>query len=135
MLKVVFDSNVYIGAFVISGSKSEEVFLLAFQGKFQLFTSPTIVSKTANKLREKFNASETDVQRFVRQIGKVATVIKPKARMHILLDDPDNRVLECALATKADLIVTGDKHLLKLKNYQGIGVVRVADLLYTVREK
>jgi len=134
VLKVVFDSNVYIGAFVIPGSKSEEAFFLAFQGKFQLFASPTIVSETANKLREKFNASETDIQRFVRQIGKVATVIKPQIEIKELQDDPDNRVLECALAAKADLIVTGDKHLLKLKNYQGIGMIRVADLLYTVRE-
>lgn len=134
MLKVVFDSNVYIGAFVVSGSKSEEAFLLASRGKLDLFVSPVIVSETANKLREKFGASEAQAQHFIRQIGKIATVLKPRARIRILSDDADNRILECAVAAKADLIVTGDKHLLKLKKHQGIGIVRVADLLYTVKD-
>lgn len=134
MLKVVFDSNVYIAAYVISGSKSEEAFILASKGRFNLFVSPIIVAEIANKLRKKFGASDAEAQQFVRQIAKVATVLSSRVTVRTLSDDPDNRILECAVAAKADLIVTGDKHLLKLKQFRGIGIARVADLLRVVGE-
>ncbi|MBA5866424.1 MAG: hypothetical protein GDA67_06975 [Nitrospira sp. CR1.3] len=47
----------------------------------------------------------------------------------ILEDIPDNRILECALEASADLIVTGDRHLLRLKTFQDVAVVRVTDFL------
>jgi len=46
--------------------------------------------------------------------------VKPVKRIHILEDDPDNRVLECALHGKADAIVTGDKEMLKLQKASGL---------------
>jgi predicted nucleic acid-binding protein len=45
------------------------------------------------------------------------------------LRTPDNRILECALAAGAEVIVTGDRHLLKLKKYQDIAIIRLADFL------
>jgi predicted nucleic acid-binding protein len=50
----------------------------------------------------------------------------------VLDDVPDSRILECAVTVEADLIVTGDHHLLKLKEFEGISVVRLADFLRTV---
>jgi predicted nucleic acid-binding protein len=47
-------------------------------------------------------------------------------------DPPDNRILECAIAGQADLIVSGDRHLLKLKSYQGIPIVRPVDFRRTL---
>ena len=44
-------------------------------------------------------------------------------------DPDDDEVLACALAAKADLIVSGDSHLLNLKSYQGIEIVRPAEAL------
>lgn len=131
-LKAVFDSSVFISAFAIPGSKSEEAFLLAVRGKVSLFTSPAIIAETANKLREKFDLSDNEILLILKQISKAAEVIKPKEKIEVLEDSPDNRILECAVSAKADLIVTGDKHLLKLKNYQGIGIARVADFLRTI---
>jgi predicted nucleic acid-binding protein len=46
-----------------------------------------------------------------------------------LKDEPDNRILECALLATADIIVTGDRHLLSLKRHRGIFIVRLADFL------
>jgi predicted nucleic acid-binding protein len=56
--------------------------------------------------------------------------------MNVLLhDETENRILECAKASHADLIITGDKHLLSLKEFSGIGITRVAGLLYTLGAK
>ena len=47
----------------------------------------------------------------------------------MLADEPDNRILECAREAKAELIVTGDRHLLELGEYERIGVVTLAGFL------
>ncbi len=58
-------------------------------------------------------------------------MVEPELRLSVLEDEPDNRILECAVAAGAMAIVTGDKDLLALKNYEGIGIMTVSDLLYT----
>jgi predicted nucleic acid-binding protein len=45
----------------------------------------------------------------------------------------DDRIVESAVAGNADLIVSGDRHLTKLKTFEGIGIVRPADFLRTLR--
>lgn len=132
MLHVVFDTNVYISAFTSPGSKGEEAYLLAVRGQIELFTSVAVLTELAGKLQGKFSWEKDKIQSALRHISKVATVIKPSSRITILKDEPDNRILECAKDSKADLIVTGDKHLLALKNYEGIGITRISGLLYTL---
>lgn len=60
-------------------------------------------------------------------ISRVAKVWKPAARLAVLRDAPDNRILECAVEAGADLVVTGDRHLLSLRKFQGIPIIRLAD--------
>lgn len=132
MLKVVFDTNVFISAFAVPGSKSEEAFLLAVRGRLRLFSSTAILTETANKLRDKFGLPEDDIVAVLKQVSRTAEIVRPTGKLSVLADDPDNRVLECAATARVDLIVTGDKHLLTLKSYEGIGMCRVVDLLRTV---
>jgi len=128
-MKAVFDTNIFISAFIIPGSQGEKAFLLARQRRFELYTSVPILTETANKLREKFNQSEEDIKEALKMISRAAEVLKPSIKLDVLEDVPDNRILECAVEAKADVIVTGDRHLLKLKKFQGIPVVRLVDFL------
>src|SRR5207249_7245113 len=70
-----------------------------------------------------------DITGALKLISRASTVYKPSVRVDVLADASDNRILECALAAGADLIVTGDRHLLKLKKYQDIPIIQLADLL------
>lgn len=135
MIKAVFDTNIFISAFGIPKSKAETAYKLAVNGKIILYTSPAILTETAGKFRSKFGISEGTVTGMLKQISKTAEIIRPTFKLDIVSDEPDNRVLECAVAAQADLIITGDKHLLALKTYENIGIVRTADLLYIVRNK
>ncbi len=128
-MKAVFDTNIFISAFVIRGSQGERAFLLAQQRQFELYTSIAILTETASKLREKFNQSEKDIKQTLRIISHVAKVLKPTVRLSVLKDEPDNRILECALESRADIVVTGDRHLLKLKKFRSISIIRLVDLL------
>lgn len=128
-MKVVFDTNIFISAFVVRGSLGERAFLFAQQKRFDLCTSVAILTETARRLRDKFNQADQDITDALKLISRASTVYKPSERVDVLADAPDNRILECARAAGADLIVTGDRHLLKLRNYQGIPIIRLADLL------
>ncbi len=132
MLKVVFDTNVYLSAFSTEGTKSKRAFGIVKHGKAQLYVSVDILMETAGKLRDKFLVSDEDITMILKSISRVAAIIKTDRKINILADDPDNRILDCAVQAKADLIVTGDKHLLALKEYQGIGITTVAGFLYSV---
>jgi putative PIN family toxin of toxin-antitoxin system len=128
-MKVVFDTNVYISAFLVPGGQGEGAFRLAHLGRFDLYTSVSILTETANVLRTKFHQPEQDIQAALKLISRTAHILRPTIRVSALRDPPDNRVLECAVAAQADLLVTGDRHMLKLKEFQEIGIVRLADFL------
>ena len=128
-MRVVFDSNVFISAFVIPGSQGERAFLLARRKRFVLHTSIAILTETAGRLRQKFGQDEDDIKQALRQIARAAVVSKPASKLSVVEDEPDNRILECAVAGQADLVVTGDRHLLKLRRFQGIPIIRLADFL------
>lgn len=129
MRRVVFDTNIYISAFITPGGRGEAAFLRAVKGELELFTSVPILTELARKLRGKFRWDDEHVTTAVRHVAGAARVVKPTERLAVLADEPDNRILECAREAKAELIVTGDRHLLTLGEYEGIGIVTLAAFL------
>ena len=128
-MKVVFDTNVFVSAFIVPGGKGEEALLLALRRKVDLFTSVPILTETARILRTKFDQPERDIFAALKQISRAATILRPARTVSVLEDLPDNRILECAVSAQADLVVTSDHHLLALKEFEGIPLVRLADFL------
>jgi putative PIN family toxin of toxin-antitoxin system len=135
VLRIIFDTNVYVSAFTSPNSKAEEAYLLAVRSKVELYTSVSILTELAKKLRGKFQWDDSRVQTALKNISKVATVIKPDVKVTLLEDETDNRILKCAKALNADLIVTGDRHLLTLKEFDGTGITRIAEFLYIFEDK
>jgi uncharacterized protein len=129
-LRIVFDTNVYVSAYVIPGSRSDLAFRLALRGAFELVVSREIITELRGKLASKFGLKESELGRVERTILGVAAMVEPGIELRVLEDEPDNRVLECAVASGASAIVTGDRHLLRLKTYEGIGIMTVSELLY-----
>jgi len=132
MLRVVFDTNVFISALISPGSKAEEAYLLAIERKVELYTSLAILAETAGKLKDKFQWEDDKIVAAVKHISRCTTVVKPEVKLQILADATDNRILECAKEAEALLIVTGDKHLLGLKEFEGIAITRIGGFLHTL---
>jgi putative PIN family toxin of toxin-antitoxin system len=128
-VRVVFDTNVYVSAFVIPGSLSAGAYRRARDGDIELYTSVAILTELASKLREKFDWSEDRIRAALKSISRTAEVVKTKPHLAIVRDAADNRILECAEQVEADLIVTGDPHLLKLRRFGRAGIVRVSTFL------
>lgn len=131
LLRVVFDANVYISAFIVPGSLAEEAYNVVLERRCELFVSVPILTETALKLRSKFGWEDDRITAALKHISHVATVAKPSIRIDLLADEPDNRILECAVAAQASFIVTGDKHLLTLKEYKGTGITKMGGFLAT----
>lgn len=103
--------------------------MAAVNGHFWLVTSIPILTETARKLTGKFGWDVKHMEAAVRHISAVAEVVKPRRKLAVLSDEPDNRILECARATRADFIVTGDKHLLCLSRFGTTRIVTLAAFL------
>ena len=129
MRRVVFDTNIFISAFLTPGGRGEAALLLAIARDVELFTSVPILTELARKLREKFDWDDEHVTAAVRHVAGAARIVKPSQRLTVLADEADNRILECALAARAALIVTGDRHLLALGSYQSVSVIPLAKFL------
>lgn len=124
--RVVFDTNVYVSAYAFGGAPAE-LMRVAIAGDIELVTSPTLLAELARVLADKLDFDQEHVAAVVRQIARIAVVVRPSTRLSVIADEPDNRVLECAVEGGASLIVSGDRHLLSLYEYEGIRVVSVAE--------
>jgi len=128
-VKLVFDTNIFISAFVIPYSKAEKAILRILEGDDSLIISKEIINEVLSVLSAKFHRDREALSHIALYLSDLSRIVKPVKRIHILDDDPDNRVLECALHGKADAIVTGDKEMLKLKEFEGIRIISLKEYL------
>lgn len=129
MKRVVFDTNIFISAFITPGGRGETAYQKAVDGNIKLYSSVPILTELARKLQDKFKWDADRVKAAVRHVAAVAAVLKPTVQISVVADEPDNRILECAVAGDVDMIVTGDRHLLDLERYEGIEIVSLAVFL------
>jgi putative PIN family toxin of toxin-antitoxin system len=122
-VKVVFDSNVYVSALAIPGGVAERALRAAIDGAFELAISRPILTEVLEVLSRKFARDAEQLARTALFLSSVAEMVAPARRVRVLMDDPDNRILECALAARADIIVTGDRQMLALSAWEGVELV------------
>ena len=130
-MRVVADTNVFISALMFGGLPGR--FLdLALHRRFTLVTSKALLDELDEKLRGKFGVSESDALAICAKLEGNADLVDPQFELNAVPDDPDdNRVLECAVAGKAEFVVSGDRHLLRIGSYEGIAIVTVRQFLET----
>jgi putative PIN family toxin of toxin-antitoxin system len=128
-VKVVFDSNIYVSALAIPGGVAEQALHASMEGAFQLALSQPIIVEVLGVLSRKFARRPEELARTALFLASVAEMVAPTRRVKVLADDPDNRILECAFAAKADLIVTGDHEMLSLGAWEGIGVMSLREFV------
>ena len=129
MIRVVADTNVYISALIFHGLP-EEILALAQSGAFSLYISPAIQQELSSVLARKFGWDQQRLRDALSFLTEFVRVVIPKAVVTVIAgDEPDNRILECALEARAHVILTGDRHLLRLKNFQGTNILGLRDFL------
>ena len=122
-MKVVFDTNVLVSALVFPGGRGEAALHRIIEEKDRLVLSKPILDELLGILGRKFARDAEALSHAAVFLTELSLSVKPRRRLHVVKDDPDNRILECAVAGDAQVIVTGDRALLALKEYHGIRVV------------
>ena len=126
-IKVVFDTNVWISISMRKILKDE---FYRVKEDLTVYISQDIAREASRVLKyprvaevlKKANIREKDVLQVIADNSKL---VDPKAKLHIVEEDEeDNKVLECALSAKADIIVSGDKHLLELGRFKNTIILK-----------
>jgi uncharacterized protein len=122
-VKVVFDSSVYVSALATPDGVAGQALVAAAEGRFQPALSQPVLMEVLAMLSRKFAHAPEQLARAALFMASAAEMVKPIRRIDALADEPDNRVLECAAAANADVIVTGDRAMLALGTFEGIAIV------------
>jgi len=128
-VRVVFDTNIFISAFAIPGSQAEKAMLKIIEGVDILVISKEIISEVLSVLSSKFSRDKEGLSHVAVILSELGELAKPTQKISIFKDDPDNRILECALHGKADALVTGDKEMLRLREYSGIKIISLKEYI------
>ena len=123
-MRVVLDTNVLISAFLFPGGAPEAVYRLALEGRIELVTSRPLLAEFGRVLTAKFGWEARMAEEAVAQITRMAVVVEPAQTVSVVKADPaDDRVLEAAAQGTAEVIVSGDRHLLRLGSWRDIAVL------------
>ena len=131
-MRVVLDTNVVVSGF-LWGGVPRQLLQAARENRLRLFTSTPLLLELTDilgraKFARKLAAAQLSIDQLVERYALLATVVHPAAIAPTILDDPDDdQVLACALAAKAEIIVSGDRHLRDLQEHQGIRIVMAAE--------
>ncbi len=138
-MRVVLDVNVLVSAVISARGSPARMVELWEEERFDVLISPEIIGELGRvirypKIQEKYHLPEQYVEQFIGLISYQAIVVNPIRKITQIKSDPtDNIYLECAIAGRAAYIISGDKHLLGLVEYQGIPIISPAEFLVVLR--
>ena len=132
-MKVTVDTNFLISATQWDYSVAHKLlkkFILSDTKRFTMFTTQDILDETLEVLERDFEYNKNEAKNIIEKIMLFASLIEPKQKIEIIKEDSDdNKVIECAIESSSDYIITYDKHLLKLKEYKGIKILKPEEIL------
>jgi putative PIN family toxin of toxin-antitoxin system len=95
-----------------------------------IFSSQEIIEEYKEILARDFDYKEQEIGEILEKILQFLTLVTPSKKIDIVKEDvDDNKIIECALESRAEYIISYDKHLLKLKEFQGIKIVQPEEAL------
>jgi putative PIN family toxin of toxin-antitoxin system len=133
-MRVVLDTNVLISA-VIYGGIPREILQAVVSGTIDMSVSEPLIKELQDVLqRPQFGLSVEFVQNTIAELTAIAEWVVPQKHHNLIAEDPsDNLVLDCAIAAEVDYLVTGDKHLLRLKACGNVKISNPQDFVNVLR--
>ena len=136
-MRLVLDTNVVVSA-LIWGGVPYKLIEAAAAGDIELVTSSALLAELRDVLGREHLASRLAKQRYsVEQAigfyGELAISVSPLDTPRVVPGDvDDDHVIAAAVAGDAEIVVSGDRHLLSMGSYQGIGIVNAAEAVRRV---
>lgn len=128
-MKVVLDTNVIISGVLFEGNESE-ILELVDKNKIKMVVSKEILKEYKQVINyDKFQITKGESESIIYKIIRVAEFVVPSKKISVVSDKSDNKFLECAVESDASFIISGDRHLLQLKEFGGAKILNAKDFL------
>jgi len=129
-MKIVLDANIFVSSFFWGGNP-RTVLERVISKKDELFISKEILSEIEDVIkRPKFHAENKKIDYIIKSIEEIANIISVKNKIkNGSRDKNDNMYLECAIEGNVDYIISGDTHLLEMKQYKKIKIITAKEYL------
>jgi len=124
-MRLVLDTNVIISA-LLFGGLPEKLLINVLSGAHELVISPYIVAETTRILESRFEVDPTSLS-LLQQLLHEGEIVYFEPFLHIIADEPDNRILETAIKGKAKYLITGDKLILTLGHYKDVKIITIIE--------
>lgn len=140
MIRAVLGANVFVSAVLKPAGVPGRILDLVKQKKFVLLVSAETLDELGRvlaypKLKKLHGLTSAEIKHFVREIFKKTQPVRVTLTVEEIKVDPsDNIYLACAVEGRADYIVSGDRHLKDLGQFQGIPIVEPATFLQVIEE-
>lgn len=142
MLRVVLDTNQFVSSVLVRRGLPAQVIDAWRQREYLLVISPEIIAEIRATLdyphiRRKYLITDDQVERLITVLEQDALVVSGEVNTSgAIPDDPDDdKILACAVDGMVDLIVSGDRHLLALGEYEGISIITAREFLERLRSE
>lgn len=127
--KAVLDTNIFISSIFWRGNP-HKIIGLAIDKRIEIYTSPEILMELENVLKRDFHEEKEFVERQIALILEYSQIVKPTDKVRVVDSDPeDDKIIDCALCSKADYIISGDPHLFNLKEVFGIKILKPKEFI------
>jgi len=139
-VKVVFDTNVWMSIF-IKKTLGEEFSEIFEREEIEVYITEEILGEISKvlmypKINELLELSRVSEREILQRVGEISVLVRPKLKLKVIEEDlEDNKILDCALQAKAGFVVSGDKHLLRLKKFRNIKILTPREFLDIFKNK
>ncbi len=130
-MNIVFDTNVLISSTQWDNSVSQKLLFKLIEKNANIFSSREILNEYQKVLKRDFEYSNEELIKIMEKVLLLLKLVEPKEKIDVVKNDPeDNKIIECAVASNSEYIITYDrKHLLILKGYKGIKIITPEEML------
>ena len=128
-MRVVFDTNVLVSGLLFPGGRGEAALQRIIDERDELVLSKPILDELLGILARKFSRDAEELAHVAVFLSQLAIFVAPRRKLHVVKDEPDNRILECALTGRAQAVVTGDRMLLALQDFRGVRLLSLRQYL------
>jgi len=130
-MRIILDTNVFVSGIFWEGNFCSQIIEKWKEKRFDLVSSIEIVDELVKTLLDfKIQMPKEMIKGWQKLIIENSAIVEPTIKIDFIKEDPnDNKFLEAAITGNADLIISQDKHLLKLKEYEGIRILKPEEVL------
>jgi len=124
-MKITADTNFLVSATQWDNSVAHKILVKLIEIDTEIFTTKDILNEFSEVLQRDFEYNEEETNEIIEKVTSFVILVEPKEKLNVVKEDPDdNKILECAVASKSEYVLMYDNHLLNLKEFRGVKIVK-----------